>query len=472
LATASISWCPAARRTQEKRDIADAWSNEINLEVPETGLSIGEIERVLKTRFGHDRHISGDLVRVDQTGLALTVRGSGVLPKTFSDSKGDLDALTSKAAEYVYSQAQPGLWSAYLVGSGRYREAIEFSQTSIASASAADRPVLLTYWGLAIAKTGGAGLQALALVQRAISLQPDYWYAYEVMPNIKGVLGDEEGIWGLMEDLRKIAGGRPGRAPEVAYGDIDFLSWNLQSLLAEFTADADSHSGAGTLPFTVGPQIALVEAWLHDPAAAELALQTTKPDARDPSIDADTHLVWGLLASDSGNSARAVSEMEAFLAAYADPAVAWNDYGFNCWVAPAEEAAGHSDKADAVLRTGGTFIDCYRFHGDILDGRGDWKGAQEWYHKAVALAPDLPAGYFSWGVALAKHGDLAGAEDKLRNANQRGPHWADPLKAWGDVLVKLGKNENALAKYDEALKYAPNWKQLKQAREAAAKQSY
>jgi predicted Zn-dependent protease len=150
--------------------------------------------------------------------------------------------------------------------------------------------------------------------------------------------------------------------------------------------------------------------------------------------------------------------------------VAWSNYGYNCFVAPAEEAAGHRDKAEAVLKTGGTFVDCYRFHGDILDGRGDWKGAQEWYSKAVELAPDLPAGYYSWGVALAKHGDLAGAEAKLRDANQRGPHWADPLKAWGDVLVKQGNAKGALVKYDEGLKYAPNWKQLKEARQAAANQ--
>jgi predicted negative regulator of RcsB-dependent stress response len=44
------------------------------------------------------------------------------------------------------------------------------------------------------------------------------------------------------------------------------------------------------------------------------------------------------------------------------------------------------------------------------------------------------------------------------------------VKAWGDVLVKQGKSKDALAKYDEALKYAPNWKQLKEARDAAAKQ--
>jgi tetratricopeptide (TPR) repeat protein len=90
----------------------------------------------------------------------------------------------------------------------------------------------------------------------------------------------------------------------------------------------------------------------------------------------------------------------------------------------------------------------------------------------VTLTPDLPAGYYSWGVALARHGDLAGAEAKFRDANRRGPHWADPLKAWGDLLVKQGKTKEALARYNAALGYAPNWKQLKEARDFAAQQKH
>ena len=72
-------------------------------------------------------------------------------------------------------------------------------------------------------------------------------------------------------------------------------------------------------------------------------------------------------------------------------------------------------------------------------------------------------------MALAKRVDHAGAAAKFQLATQQGPHWADPLKAWGDVLVKQSKTKEAVAKYDEALNYAPNWKQLKEAREAAAK---
>ena len=130
---------------------------------------------------------------------------------------------------------------------------------------------------------------------------------------------------------------------------------------------------------------------------------------------------------------------------YADPAVSSNNPGYNCWIAPAEEAAGHPDKADALLKTAGSFVDCYRFRADILNGRRDWVGAQKAYAVAVALAPDLPATYYSWGVALAGHGNLDAAAIKLQEANRRGPHWADPLKAWGDVLAKQGNTKEALA---------------------------
>jgi tetratricopeptide (TPR) repeat protein len=143
----------------------------------------------------------------------------------------------------------------------------------------------------------------------------------------------------------------------------------------------------------------------------------------------------------------------------------------SCYPAVTYQKIGQPQKADAALDKVGalTFVQCYRFQGDVLDLRGDWAGAQEWYEKAVKLVPSSPAGYYSWGVALAKHGDLAGAAAKLDLANQKGPHWADPLKAWGDVLVKQGNTKDALTKYDEALKYAPNWKLLKEAREAVAK---
>ncbi|HWS61238.1 MAG TPA: tetratricopeptide repeat protein [Steroidobacteraceae bacterium] len=459
----------ATRSDVQRLDLSNAWASQVKLEVPETGVSLGELSRLLRVRFGHDVHIEGDLIETPAAGLALTVRGSGIPPKTFSGSATELEKLTTQAAEYVYSKSQPVRWAYYLQNAGRRGEAIAFCRAALGSASKDDRPYLLNVWANSIDSTGGSAREALALYRTALKLKPDYWIAHNNVMNSLWLAGDEEGAWRAGEVMRKAAGGRPGRARDLYYQNWDTLTWNLGPLLASNVADAEANAGVGTSFTTVGPSIADIHARLHDPEAAELALKTTLENPRDPTIGALTHFVLGRLAAEAGDAGTAATEMEAFGAAFPEPAVVTNYPGYNCWIAPAEEAAGHPDRADAVLKTAGTFVDCYRFRADILDGRGDWVRAQKAYADAVALAPDLPAAYYSWGVALMKHTDLDGAAAKLADANQKGPHWADPLKAWGDVLAKRGHAKEALVKYDEALKYAPNWAALTEARAAAAK---
>jgi len=460
----------ASRSSFAARNLTSAWTNDIRLSVPETGVSISEISRLLRERFGHDVRIDGDVTETPIGGLALTVRGNGVPPKTFDGSATELEKLTVEAAEYVYSKSQPARWAAYLTQVERYEEAIAFCRTTFASADPAQRPGILNSWAIALQNTGGSNHEALVLYRAAVKLQPDYWVAHSNVMNALMVDGDEEGAWRAGEDMRTAAGGRPGRAPENYYINWDYLTWNLKAWLDATVANVEANAGVGTQASVAGPNIADIHARLHDPEAAELALKTTQDDPHDPTIGAMTHFVRGRLAAEAGDAASAAAEMEAYGKAYADPAVSSNNPGYNCWIASAEEAAGHPDKTDALLKTAGSFVDCYRFRADILNGRGDWVGAQKAYAETVALAPDLPAAYYSWGVALANHGDLDGAVAKLKDANQKGPHWADPLKAWGDVLMKQGKAKETLAKYDEALKYAPNWKQLREARDALAKQ--
>ena len=139
--------------------------------------------------------------------------------------------------------------------------------------------------------------------------------------------------------------------------------------------------------------------------------------------------------------------------------------GSFCPVALVEEAAGRSEKADEVFRTAVRSVDCLRFQGDVLREKGRWDEAQKAYAEAVAYAPDLPAGYYSWGVALLKHNDLAGALEKLSAAHKRGAHWADPLKSIGDVFALQGRKKEALSAYDQALRLAPAWKELRRLRE-------
>jgi tetratricopeptide (TPR) repeat protein len=460
----------ATHTSTAARALTGAWSKDIQLAVPETGISIGEISRLLRDRFGHDVHIDGNLVEITGDDLALTVRGNGVPAKTFIGSAAELPKLTVAAAEYVYSKSQPARWVGYLIVQARNQEAIDFSRTTVANVEPAERSSIFNNWANAILSTGGSTREALSLLRAAVAASPkDSWNSRGNIQNLLMVQGDEEGAWREGEQMRAAAGGRPGRADEFNYQNWDYLTWNLQPWLVETIKNAEAYGGAGSGAGAAGPGIADIQARLHDAEAAYLALKTTQDDTHDPTITALTHFVRGRLAAEAGDTETAAIEMEAFGADYINPSVATDYPGYHCWIVPAEEAAGHPEKADALLKSAGTYVDCYRFRADLLDGRGDWPAAQKAYAEAVALAQDLPAAYYSWGLALAKHGDLIGATAKLKDANQRGPHWADPNKAWGDVLAKQGKTARALDKYDAALKYAPNWRQLKEAREALAK---
>jgi tetratricopeptide (TPR) repeat protein len=466
----------ASQGPVEHRNLTNAWASEISVDVPDTGISFGQLDRMVRTRVGHDQHIEGDLVRTSANGLALTVRGNGILPKTFMGDAGALEKLLTEAGEYLFSQSQPGLWMAYLTSVGRDDEAIAFAAGAYNTIDPGERPYVLNGWGNAITDKGGEGAvaQALPLWREEVKLKSDYWHGYNNIMFALAVGGDEEGALRVGEQLKKVAGGRPGRAPEAMYANYDELVWDLQAERAGDMADMESHGGKGTFSTVNGAEnlsVAQLDVQLHDPEAAALRLQTTLIETKNVPDVAAAAMDRALLAEEKGDFTAAAKEWDVFSKAYADPTVATNNPRYICNAAVSYQKSNQPAKADAALRPfgGGTYLDCYRYRGDVLDLRGDWPGAQEWYAKAVQLGPSLPAGYYSWGLALAKRGDLAGATTKLRLANQKAPHWADPLKVWGDVLVKQGKTKDGLAQYDEALKYAPNWKQLKEAREAAAK---
>ncbi len=391
----------ATRSNAERRALSNAWTSEISVDIPETGVSIAQLERMLKNRFGHDQHIAGDLVASGKGGLALTVRGSGIMPSTFTDEGGDLGKLLTQAGEYVYGQSQPGLWTAYLSNNGLRDEAIRFAQGAYATVAASEKPFVLNYWANAISGNGGEGAmaEALSLYREAVRLKPDYWVGYNnIMFGLVGI-GDEEGAVRVGRQMMQAAGGRPGRASEDLYQNYDQQVWDLPAESASMIADIEASGGVGTSTAASGAEgldVAAFEALMHDPEAAGLRLKTTPFDEKNVADVAARAFARALLAEEQGELKTAALQWDAYLAAYADPTVATENPQNICYAAVTYEKTGQPAKAQAALDAPqkavgvGTFVNCDRFRGDVLELRGDWPGAQAWFAKAVALGPAFP----------------------------------------------------------------------------------
>jgi tetratricopeptide (TPR) repeat protein len=313
----------ATRSNAAHRALSNAWTGDIAIYVPETGVSIGQIERMLKTRFGHDQHIDGNLVQPKKGWLALTVRGTGIMPMTFLDETGALDKVLTQAGEYVYGQSQPGLWAAYLSNNDRTDEAIGFAQKAYFTADSGERPYVLNYWANALAAKGSMR-EALVLYRETLHLKPDYWTGYNNVMFALAGLGDEEGVVQVGEQMVKAAGGRPGRAPENMYQNYDQLVWDLPAARASNIADMESHGGVGTTSAFAGAessQVAQFEVQMHDVEAATLRLKTTPIDEKNLVDVALFAFNRALLADVVADFEAGAKEWDTFATAYANVTV-------------------------------------------------------------------------------------------------------------------------------------------------------
>jgi hypothetical protein len=72
------------------------WGDDIKVEIPETGLKLGDVEKLLRDRLGNVSHVTGDVYKTS-TGIAVTARLGDAPPRSFEGSRADLDRLLQQA---------------------------------------------------------------------------------------------------------------------------------------------------------------------------------------------------------------------------------------------------------------------------------------------------------------------------------------------------------------------------------------
>jgi tetratricopeptide (TPR) repeat protein len=454
----------ATSTSRAARSYSNDWGNDIKVEIPETGISVSEAYRILKSSLGHETHVSGDVWRTPG-GIAIATRVSDGGNNTVSGAETDLAGLIQKAAEATYSLTQPYRYTYYLANLGRNDEAIPRFKSLAATGDKSDRGWAYVGWSNALADSGSMA-ERENLLKQALP--------YGVLTAI-GNLGIMENSLGRPEQalvyFRKAdaltSGGdvNPKTVPLLKQSNAAAEA----AILGDFQTAAREYSAAmeGGLRTTGSPSDAMARYQIrdHDMAGARKTLENTAPTF---SIAPGGLLLARLSvdmfrAQEAGDWETVLADAQAMNPVFqkypgqmsSKPTV------YDPPVAIAEARLGKF--ADAERRISPTPADCYpcllaRARIAAIQGqnaRADW-----WFDRAVKSNPSIPIAYSEWGQALLERGQPDAAVEKFKLANQKGPHFADPLEGWGEALMKMNRSELALAKFEEAEKYAPNWGRL------------
>ena len=450
-----------------------AWSSDVKIEVPSTGISLGELTRLLHEHLGRDVHIEGDLVQNGDT-IALTVRGDDVPAKEFTGRTPEIGKLATLAAEYIYGRSQPLLYAIYLQDSFRYDDAVAFISGAFPRVPADQRARIAHQWALGYGRLDKSAEQmskdslAMALAKPHSEV---WWEAWD--GKLQAPANTEEDFWHAANTiLSAVARSWWWDKPELSswLADDYEIVWDFPMALKARLADAETNGGTGLGDLIAGPYAAYELARMHDFAGAEQYLSASSPDDR---LTKST-VLWetGVVALERGDAPAAIPPLEAARKWVAD--VMKFDLGavdFACQLGQAYSLAGRLHDAIAIFDVGKNLSLCVAMKGEALARSGNLPAAKAAWAAGLAAAPDLPPIYYYRGMTEAAQGDDGGALADFRAAHARAPHWAEPMKAWGDLLSKENNRRAAQAKYDEALNYAPHWTGLQQARKDAEMQA-
>ena len=441
-------------------------SNEdVRVEIPDTGISIGELNRYLRGWLGHETHVTGELVKSGGS-YSLTVRYGDDPGTTVEGSASDLDKLIQKAAENMFLAAKPLRFADYLSSHGRFAEARAIVEREIRVGSDVHKAAAyvslgnIDYWS-------GDERDLARQGPRAVALDPKNIVAWFMLVSGANNFDHDEDEWRLTNSAiaaLKSGGGSAeaskwARILPVRFGAVvENLKGDYRAMLETCGAKGDfGDSPCGSF------DVSAAYGDVHDFPMADRVVKDAPLLKFNGNADVDLLCTRAQNALEAGRWQEALAwSKKAEDAVVKDPTQLFDLVIFaRPYEAEAFAHSGDLARAKSVIATTPLDCDaCVRARGRIETIAHNWGAAAYWFGMVSARSPDIPFADTDWGAMLLAKGDLAGAIAKLESANQKGPHFADPLEMWGEALVRENRSDLALAKFEEADKYAPNWGRL------------
>jgi hypothetical protein len=443
----------------------------IKLDIPETGVSLTELDDFLREKLGHDTYITGEIVRT-AIGVSLTARTSGEGAESTTGSEADLDRLVQKLSENVYRLTQPYRYGGYLAGHDRLAEAVLIMKiVAETGATPLDRAYGYSAWGYETAQLVSIDT-SLRLLHQAMTVEPDNLVAQlRIAQTNENRSLPEQSIHDYKNFLTLLTNNKLGMVIRQQVDVLEsFYQSNIDAILGDFQglvqgAKAYVQAGGAGTPLTLR-MMAQAAARDHDLATARTAISEFTDYRVDfqPGITA-LHAIIAMMLFDSEAQDWAGVQLEAdaiapmvrkypglrsFLPTTTVPLTAY-----------AEARLGKiADAEKHIAATPADCYDCLIARARISELQSQRPRADWWFARAIDGQKSIPFAYYYWGEAQMDRGNAGAAIEKFKLANQKGPHFADPLEGWGEALMAKNQSHLALAKFTEAEKYAPSWGRL------------
>lgn len=453
------------------------WQDNVEVNVLDSGFSVGELWRALRQWLGKETRISGEIITGPDGSLIMTTR-AGVLsspPVTAQD--GDLDGLVQKGAEGVYAVTQPYRHAIHMNRLRRFAE----SEPALIALTRAEDPLERRwgYSGLSVFyRNRGDMDSAIANAQKALEIDPQMVPALGNLIAAYQLQGRDEYALGLRQ--RYSAAPRRNSLydqKEAAANDAIRAIWTA-TRLGDADGIATAHQDLKTVrldrPASAAASYEVEIARLvHDWGSARSAMSAlTVAEENRAAYEAVEATLAVAAALDLADATTAVSAAEAFRAAF--EAASLRRVENTPEQAPAADLStrtslfplvahglalgGRSEEARALIDQ--TPLDCYDCvvaRGHVAALTGNRRAAEHWWREAIRIGPSIPMAYEALGRSRLEAGDAAGALALFRTAQEKGPRWADPVKGEADALVSLGRTREALRRYGAAAERAPRW---------------
>lgn len=463
-------------QTQSSRapeSFADAWARDISVQIPETGVSIGEVQRLLRGWLGQEKHVSGAVTHTAK-GLRLVIRMPNEPASVIDAPAGDTDALAKGAGEALYGRTQGYRYGVWLFQHGRFDDGRKAFERLATSDDPHERG-----WAL-------EGMNSFATTyedqiqwhRKALEADPNLGLASSNLAASEGNIGHTQAALEAGRQSGTALRG-PGHgevsadlAPELARQTEAYAAASIGDYRAAAAAWLRILAGPDFYGSHLGSRVALASTYalLHDVPEGRRRLAGLPADdlalTLGMSAYGATCTPYMLLAAEQQDwhgVLRQAAGLDSFPAPPAGtlpPNDVRSQFPVAYWPIEAEALArlGRLPEAEALIaRTRPDCEPCMRARGRIAGIKGDWAGADHWFDEAIRTNPLIPLAYADKGQSLMDRGRADLALPVLREAIARGPNFADGYNLLAQALLRTGDATGALEAAKKADALAPAW---------------